>query len=156
MKNISEDLKRSTKILIVDDEAPIRKVLGQTLSDEGYEVSVASDGLSGLKAINEFAPHLVFLDIWMPGEIDGMEVLSQARTKFPDVDFIMISGHGTIETAVKSTKGGAWDFIEKPLSMDKILITIENAVVYRQEKRKRVCCSINCVKVLPLLVRLQV
>jgi len=137
MKNLSKDTILATRILIIDDEGPIREVLSESLKDEGYQVATAFDGESGLKAIKEFNPHLVFLDIWMPGTMDGMEVLSQGRVKFPDVDFIMISGHGTIETAVRATKSGAWDFIEKPLSMDKIFITIANAIWYRQEKEEK-------------------
>lgn len=126
-----------TKILIVDDELPIREVLSATLRDEGYQVAVAQDGESGLKAMREFKPDLVFLDIWMPGSLDGLEVLKAARAEFPQIDFLMISGHGTIETAVKATKLGAWDFIEKPLSMDKILILITNVLHFQSEKREK-------------------
>src|SRR4051812_3714560 len=125
------------KILIIDDEAPIREVLSATIKDEGYTVSAAHDGASGLQAIRNFNPDIVFLDIWMPGDMDGMQVLNQARKEFPTVDFVMISGHGTIETAVKATKLGAWDFIEKPLSVDKINIVISNIVSYQQEKGEK-------------------
>jgi len=126
------------KILIIDDEAPIREVLGASLQDEGYTVSSAQDGASGLQAIRQFQPDIVFLDIWMPGDLDGIQVLTQARKEFPAVDFVMISGHGTIETAVRATKLGAWDFIEKPLSMDKINIIISNILSYRQEKEEKI------------------
>jgi two-component system, NtrC family, nitrogen regulation response regulator NtrX len=126
------------KILIIDDEAPIREVLGATLTDEGYTVSSAQDGVSGLQAIRQFSPDIVFLDIWMPGELDGIQVLNQARKEFPHVDFVMISGHGTIETAVKATKLGAYDFIEKPLSMDKITIIISNILNYQAEREEKV------------------
>jgi Response regulator containing CheY-like receiver, AAA-type ATPase, and DNA-binding domains len=126
-----------TKILIIDDEAPIRDVLGASLKDEGFQVHYAHDGESGLKALKEFQPDITFLDIWMPGKYDGMEVLNLARREFPTVDFVMISGHGTIETAVKATKLGAWDFIEKPLSMDKILIVISNIISYQQEREEK-------------------
>lgn len=126
------------KILIIDDEAPIREVLGATLKDEGYTVSSAQDGVSGLQAIREFNPDIVFLDIWMPGDLDGIQVLNQARKEFPQVDFVMISGHGTIETAVKATKLGAYDFIEKPLSMDKITIIISNILNYQAEREEKV------------------
>ncbi len=126
------------KILIIDDEAPIREVLGATLKDEGYTVSSAQDGVSGLHAIRQFNPDIVFLDIWMPGELDGIQVLNQARKEFPLVDFVMISGHGTIETAVKATKLGAYDFIEKPLSMDKITIIISNILNYQAEREEKV------------------
>ncbi|KYG65947.1 Fis family transcriptional regulator [Bdellovibrio bacteriovorus] len=127
----------STKILIIDDEAPIRDVLSASLRDEGYQVFLAHDGESGLQALKEVQPDVAFLDIWMPGKYDGMEVLNQARRDFPNVEFIMISGHGTIETAVKATKLGAWDFIEKPLSMDKILIGVSNILSFQQQKEEK-------------------
>lgn len=127
----------STKILIIDDEAPIRDVLSASLKDEGYQVFLAHDGESGLQAIREIQPDIVFQDIWMPGKYDGIEVLTLARKEFPHVEFVMISGHGTIETAVKATKLGAWDFIEKPLSMDKILIVISNILSYQQQKEEK-------------------
>jgi two-component system nitrogen regulation response regulator NtrX len=127
----------STKILIIDDEAPIRDVLSASLKDEGYQVFLAHDGESGLQAIKDVQPDIVFQDIWMPGKFDGMEVLNRARKEHPNVEFIMISGHGTIETAVKATKLGAWDFIEKPLSMDKILIVISNILSYQQAKEEK-------------------
>ncbi|WP_413577425.1 sigma-54-dependent transcriptional regulator [Bdellovibrio sp. HCB290] len=127
----------STKILIIDDEAPIRDVLSASLRDEGYQVFLAHDGESGLQAIKDVQPDVVFQDIWMPGNIDGIEVLTRSRKEFPNVEFVMISGHGTIETAVKATKLGAWDFIEKPLSMDKILIVISNILSYQQQKEEK-------------------
>ncbi|WP_413586555.1 sigma-54-dependent transcriptional regulator [Bdellovibrio sp. HCB274] len=127
----------STKILIIDDEAPIRDVLSASLKDEGYQVFLAHDGDSGLQAIKDVQPDIVFQDIWMPGNIDGIEVLTRSRKEFPNVEFVMISGHGTIETAVKATKLGAWDFIEKPLSMDKILIVISNILSYQQQKEEK-------------------
>jgi two-component system nitrogen regulation response regulator NtrX len=127
----------STKILIIDDEAPIREVLSASLRDEGYQVSAAHDGESGLQAIRDSQPDIVFLDIWMPGKYDGIEVLNLASKEFPNVAFVMISGHGTIETAVRATKLGAWDFIEKPLSMDKILIVIANVLSFQQQKEEK-------------------
>lgn len=127
----------STKILIIDDEAPIRDVLSASLRDEGYQVFLAQDGETGLTAIREVQPDIVFQDIWMPGQFDGIEVLTRARKEVPHVEFVMISGHGTIETAVKATKLGAWDFIEKPLSMDKILIVISNIMSYQQQKEEK-------------------
>ncbi len=128
---------KPTRILIVDDEAPIREVLSASLKDEGHFVMTAHDADSGLQAMREFKPEVVFLGIWMPGSMDGIETLTTARRQFPALDFIMISGHGTIETAVKATKLGAWDFIEKPLSMDKILITIANIIQYQQEREEK-------------------
>lgn len=128
------ELNKNTKILIIDDESAIRDVLSASLQDEGFQVKFAHDGESGLQAIREVQPDVVFLDIWMPGKYDGIEVLQKARQDFPAVEFVMISGHGTIETAVRATKLGAWDFIEKPLSMDKISIVISNVLNYQQEK----------------------
>ncbi len=125
------------KILIVDDELPIREVLSAGLRDEGHEVFVAHNGETGLKAMKEKSPDIVFLDIWMPGSFDGIEVLTLARQELPRIEFVMISGHGTIETAVRATKLGAWDFIEKPLSMDKISIVISNIISYQQEKKEK-------------------
>lgn len=125
---------RAAKILIIDDELPIREVLSANLKDEGHIVQTAHDADSGLKLMKDFHPDVIFLDIWMPGSLDGIEVLTVARRQFPHLEFVMISGHGTIETAVKATKLGAWDFIEKPLSMDKISIVIANILNYQQEK----------------------
>ena len=125
------------KILIIDDEAAICEVLSATLRDEGFTVFTAEDGEKGLKALKEIQPEIVFLDIWMPGSLDGIEVLTRARHMYPQIDFVMISGHGTIETAVKATKLGAWDFIEKPLSVDKINIVISNIISYQQEKEEK-------------------
>ncbi len=130
------NVKLKTRILIIDDEAPIRQVLSESLKDEGYDVLTAQDGPTGLMALKQFQPHVCFLDIWMPG-IDGLEVLKQAVPLFQDVSFVMISGHGTIETAVKSTKMGAWDFIEKPLSLDKVNLVIEHVLQFRSEKEEK-------------------
>jgi len=125
------------KILIVDDELPIREVLSATLKDDGHDLKTAQDGESGLQAMQSYSPEIVFLDIWMPGSLDGIEVLTKARGLFPQMEFVMISGHGTIETAVRATKLGAWDFIEKPLSMDKISIVISNILQYQAQKEEK-------------------
>ena len=114
-------------ILLVDDEKDIRISLSGILEDEGYEVLTASSGVEALESIRQDAPDLVLLDIWMPG-MDGLETLEKLKTLFPYLTVIMISGHGTIETAVRATKLGAYDFIEKPLSLDKVLITVANAL----------------------------
>ncbi len=126
------------KVLIVDDEGPIRQVLSATLQDEGYEVRAADNGEAGLAMMREFQPAVVLLDIWMPGRLDGIAVLSEARKEFPQIDIVMMSGHGTIETAVRATRLGAWDFIEKPLSMDKIIVTLQNLLAYRSEKNEKI------------------
>ena len=114
-------------ILLVDDEKDIRISLSGILEDEGYEILTASSGVEALESIRQDAPDLVLLDIWMPG-MDGLETLEKLKTLFPYLTVIMISGHGTIETAVRATKLGAYDFIEKPLSLDKVLITVANAL----------------------------
>jgi two-component system nitrogen regulation response regulator NtrX len=133
MQNIQD--KSHRRILITDDEAPIREVLGASLGDEGYQnIKMARSGEEGLRMIEEFKPHVVLLDIWMPGSLDGIDVLTQARSKFPLTEFIIMSGHGTIETAVKATKLGAWDFVEKPLSIDKIIILLNNIFSYQDER----------------------
>ena len=113
-------------IMIVDDEASIRTSLEGVLEDEGFKVVCAGDGHEALKTMEEEMPDLVLLDIWMPG-IDGIETLKRMRELHPALQVIMISGHGTIETAVNATKLGAFDFIEKPLSLEKTLVTIQNA-----------------------------
>jgi len=121
----------SKTIMIVDDEASILNSLGGALEDEGYRILTASDGLRALKKIEEEPPDLVLLDIWMPG-IDGLETLKRLRGQHVGLPVIMISGHGSIETAVTATKLGAFDFIEKPLSLEKTLVTIQNALSFRQ------------------------
>lgn len=127
-----------TKILIIDDEKPIVEALTASLKDEGYLVESAFAGRPGLEKLREFAPDIVLQDIWMPGEIDGLQVLEEAKTGgYPDCEFIIMSGHGTIETAVRAVKNGAWDFVEKPLSMDKINILIANILNFKREQREK-------------------
>ena len=128
---------RSPRLLVIDDERAIRDVLTASLVDEGYSVHSASDGVGGLKAIEEIKPDIVLLDIWMPGELDGLEVLKRAKSQTPAIQFIIMSGHGTIETAVRAVKWGAFDFIEKPLSMDKISILIKNILAFQNEQKEK-------------------
>jgi two-component system nitrogen regulation response regulator NtrX len=118
-------------VLVVDDEPGIIQSLHGILSDEGFEVLSAEGGRKALEIIKETIPDIVLLDIWMPG-IDGIETLTKIRELYPSLQVIMISGHGTIETAVKATKLGAYDFIEKPLSLEKVLLTIQNALNYNK------------------------
>lgn len=115
------------QILIVDDEERIRQSLSGVLGDEGYQISEAKEGNQALKQIENDPPDLVLLDIWMPG-MDGIEVLERIKSLNPSLPVIMISGHANIELAVKATKLGAFDFIEKPLSLDKVLLTVNNAL----------------------------
>ncbi len=121
----------SKTILIVDDEKSILLSLEGILTDEGFEVQCELSGVAALERIKENIPDLVLLDIWMPG-MDGMETLVKIKEAHPTLQVIMMSGHGTIETAVKATKLGAYDFIEKPLSLDKILLSVNNALQYYQ------------------------
>lgn len=118
-------------ILIVDDEPSILNSLSGLLTDEGFEVLTAPNGYEALKIIDTDAPDLVLLDIWMPG-IDGMETLKEIKKTTPHIQVIMITGHGTIETAVNATKLGAFDFVEKPLSIDKVIVGINNALNFRR------------------------
>lgn len=118
-------------LLIVDDEASILQTLGGLLGDEGFEVATATNGYEALKKIESESPDLVLLDIWMPG-IDGIETLKEIKKAAPQIQVIIITGHGTIETAVRATKLGAFDLIEKPLSIDKVLVAIHNALNFRR------------------------
>ncbi|MEN8161528.1 MAG: response regulator, partial [Myxococcota bacterium] len=124
-----------SRILIVDDEQGIRKTLAGLLSDEGYEAPAADDGESGLEAIRAQLPDVVLLDIAMPGR-DGLDVLEELRAAWPGLPVIMMSGHGTIETAVRATQLGAFDFIEKPLGAEKLLLTIRHALERSQLERE--------------------
>jgi DNA-binding NtrC family response regulator len=117
-----------SKILIVDDEPDIRQLLSEILEDEGYAVSVAESGSEARKRLNEQHPELILLDIWMPDE-DGISLLKDwLKSGHLDCPVIMMSGHATIETAVEATRLGAHDFLEKPLSMAKLLVTVERAL----------------------------
>ncbi len=116
-------------VLIVDDEESIIQSLNGILTDEGFEVITAKSGAAALETIEEVMPELVLLDIWMPG-IDGIDTLMKIKETNPNLPVVMMSGHGTIETAVKATKLGAYDFIEKPLSLEKVLLCISNALDY--------------------------
>ncbi|MBY0385621.1 sigma-54 dependent transcriptional regulator [bacterium] len=128
--------KNEEKILIVDDEKPIREVLSAALKDEGYVVETAENGEIGLQLIQSFKPAVVLLDVWMPGRYDGIGVLKASKDQVP-CDFIVMSGHGTIETAVQATKLGAWDFVEKPISLDKISILIKNILAFQSERQEK-------------------
>jgi two-component system, NtrC family, nitrogen regulation response regulator NtrX len=120
-------------ILIIDDEKDIRTALTGILEDEGYQVLSAESGVEGIESARQELPDLILLDIWMPG-MDGLEALEKLKREFPHVTVIMISGHGTIETAVRATKLGAFDFIEKPLSLEKVLISVAHALQLQELK----------------------
>lgn len=121
-------------ILIVDDEESIIRSLDGILTDEGFEAISADSGSEAIEKIEEIMPDLVLLDIWMPG-MDGMETLVKIKETHPHLQVVMMSGHGSIETAVRATKLGAYDFIEKPLSLEKVLLCVKNALeFYRLEE----------------------
>ncbi len=123
------------KILIIDDEKYILDSLKDALEDEGYFVLTALSGYEGIKIIQTEHPDVVLLDIWLK-DIDGIEVLKRVKDYDPDLPVIMISGHGTIETAVQCTKLNAYDFLEKPLNLEKVLITIKNTLEYKRIKEE--------------------
>ncbi|MBI5419150.1 MAG: sigma-54-dependent Fis family transcriptional regulator [Deltaproteobacteria bacterium] len=114
-------------VLVVDDEVNIRKSLQGVLSDEGYRVIPAETGELALDVLSKSLVDAVLLDVWLPG-MDGLEALRHIRETYPMLPVIMISGHGTIDMAVKAVKNGAFDFIEKPISLDKLLITLSRAI----------------------------
>jgi len=117
----------SRRVLIVDDEKGIREALKQVLEYEEIQVQTCASGHEALRVYPEFQPHLVFLDVKMEG-MDGLETLKRVRELDPHAQIVMISGHGTIQTAVEATQLGAYDFLEKPLDTDRILLTLRNAL----------------------------
>src|SRR6266436_5680901 len=121
----------SESILIVDDERGIRETLSAVLRDEGFIADAVASGEDCLKAIGRRAYGCVLLDVWLPG-INGLETLRQMRDSNCDAAVVIISGHGNVETAVRATKLGAFDFIEKPLSIEKTVLTVRNALRQRQ------------------------
>lgn len=118
-------------ILVVDDEEDIRISLNGILEDEGYEITLASNGEDALRMLEQNEPDILFLDIWLPGK-DGIEILDYVRREYSDMPVIMISGHSNIETAVETIKKGAFDFIEKPLSLEKVVVTANKALEFRR------------------------
>lgn len=125
-RNFEPKLNPMSKILIIDDEAAIRSSLKEILEYEKYSVDEAEDGKTGIKQALDGGYDIIFCDIKMPG-MDGIEVLEMLKTKGVDSQIIMISGHGTVETAVEALKKGAYDFIQKPLDLNRILVTLRNA-----------------------------
>ena len=127
----------ASEILIVDDEEDIRDLVAGILHDEGYTTRVAGDSESALGAIRSRRPQLVVLDIWLQGsKLDGIEVLDTIKREQPDLPVVMISGHGTIETAVASIKKGAYDFVEKPFKADRLIHVVERALEAARLKRE--------------------
>jgi len=117
------------RVLVVDDEKGVREALRQLLEYEGVEVRAVTSGPEALEAYPEFQPHLVLLDVKMAG-MDGLEVLAKLRATDPRAQVVMISGHGTIQTAVEATQLGAYDFLEKPLDTDRILVTLKRTFAH--------------------------
>ena len=115
------------KILVIDDEKPIRNTLQEILEYEDHKVEIAADGFEGLEKAKESKYDIILCDIKMPN-MDGIEVLEKLELVCPDVPVVMISGHGSVETAVEALKKGAYDFIEKPLELNRLLVTIRNAL----------------------------
>ena len=122
-------------ILVVDDEADIRGLLKEILSEEGYEVDVAANAVQARASRARQSPDLVLLDIWMP-DVDGISLLREWSASTTDgCPVVMMSGHGTVETAVEATRLGAFDFVEKPLSLAKLLRTVERALDAGKRRR---------------------
>jgi two-component system nitrogen regulation response regulator NtrX len=130
----------SDSVLIVDDERGIRETLRAVLEDEGFECEAVSSGEECLEAVGRRSFGCVLLDVWLPG-LDGLETLARMREQGADAAVVMISGHATIETAVRATKLGAFDFVEKPLSIEKTVLTVRNAL--RQRGLERVNAALS-------------
>ena len=127
----------ASDILIVDDEADIRELVGGILEDEGHETRLAANSDEALQQIENRVPRLIFLDIWLQGSrLDGLALLDKIKTRYPDLPVVMISGHGNIETAVSAIKRGAYDFIEKPFKADRLILVAERALETSKLKRE--------------------
>ena len=127
----------SPEILIVDDEEDIRDLIAGILRDEGYETRIAADSDGALAALRHRRPQLLVLDIWLQGSrLDGIQVLDLLKREHPDLPVVMISGHGSIETAVASIKKGAYDFIEKPFKADRLIHVVARALEAARLKRE--------------------
>lgn len=127
----------ATDILVVDDEADIRDLVAGILQDEGYSVRTAKNADEAITAIQARRPHLVLLDIWLEGSrLDGLALLDVIKGEYPDMPVVMISGHGTIETAVAAIRRGAYDFIEKPFNADRLMLVAGRAIETLRLKRE--------------------
>jgi len=119
----------SLDILVMDDESDITSLVSDILSDERYQVRVANNSDTALKALAERVPSAIILDIWLQGsEMDGLGILEHVKSRYPHLPVIMISGHADIETAVLAVKKGAFDFVSKPPDLNRLLITLRNAL----------------------------
>src|SRR5688500_10621893 len=124
-----------SRILVIDDEPAIRSTLGNILEDEGHQAVLSDSAEDGLARCAREDFDLVLLDVWLPG-IDGLAFLERLRAVDTSLPVIMISGHATIETAVKATRLGAFDFLEKPLSLDRVLLTVTHALSERRLRQQ--------------------
>jgi two-component system, NtrC family, nitrogen regulation response regulator NtrX len=149
-----------SSIMVIDDEEGIRETLSGIFEDEGYEVLTAGSGEEALKALREQSPDLILLDVWLPG-IDGLETLKEIKGMKPDLPVIMISGHGNIELALKATRAGAYDFLEKPLSLERVLLAVQRALEKRTLEienkvlRQDITKKLNLVGASPKMVQLR-
>ncbi|PHS28627.1 MAG: sigma-54-dependent Fis family transcriptional regulator [Robiginitomaculum sp.] len=142
----------SADILVVDDEEDIRELIGGILEDDGYEARTADGASSALLAISERKPALVILDVWLQGsERDGIAVLEEVKALDPELPVILISGHGTIETAVSAIRKGAYDFIEKPFNSERLLLVVRRALETVQLKRENLDLRANAANVSELI-----
>ena len=135
MSTTSASATGTARILVVADERNVRTALTGVLADEGYAVEAVDSGEAALALLDKEDFELLLLDIWLPG-MDGLAVLEEVRRRGCDCEVVMISGHGSIDAAVKSTKLGAFDFIEKPLSIDRVLLVVGNALRQRRLRRE--------------------
>ena len=140
----------SRTILIIDDEPSIRDSLEGALTDEGYKTLKANSALAGIELAQKNSPDAILLDIWMP-EMDGLTALQELKKRGVETPVIIMSGHGTIETAVKSTKLGAFDFLEKPIELDRLLLVIRNALSARDLREENQALKKQLVTRRPLL-----
>jgi two-component system, NtrC family, nitrogen regulation response regulator NtrX len=132
-------------VMIVDDEEGIRETLSGILEDEGYESVTASSGEEAIKKVKEITPDVVLLDVWLTG-MDGIQTLQELKAAHPDIPVIIISGHANIEIAVKATKMGAYDLLEKPLSMEKVLLAVDRALEKRSLELENRMLRKNLIK----------
>ena len=123
-------------VLIVDDEPNIRRMVGALLASEGYEVREAPDGARGVALATEAEPDIALVDLMMPGEMDGMAVLAALRERVPGLPVVMMSGRAGLSDAVRATKLGAFNFLEKPLTPEGVLLALATALELRQARRE--------------------
>ena len=152
----------SSDILVIDDEADIRELVSGILEDAGHQVRVARDSEEALDAVRRRRPTLAVLDVWLQGsKVDGLDLLAMLRETDPDMPVIVISGHGTIETAVAAIRKGAYDFLEKPFNADRLLIVVTRAIETARLKREnaslrvRAAASADLIGSSPVMAQLR-